>query len=130
GGGEGGCGGVGGGPAERARAAAREAERDFGAGKWRGPLHGIPFGLKDIIDGAGLPPTAHSKLLIDNIASSDAHVSARLKAAGGIMLGKLATHEFAISGPSFDLPSPPAINPWAGNHLPDESPSGSDLALA
>jgi len=115
---------------EPALAAAREAERDIGAGNWRGPLHGIPFALKDIIDWAGLPTTAHSKLLIDNIASSDAHVSARLKAAGGIMLGKLATHEFAIGGPSFDLPWPPAINPWGGNHFPGGSSSGSGVALA
>ena len=68
----------------------------------------MPFALKDIIDVAGLPTTAHSKVLIDNVATADAPVTARLKAAGGIMMGKLATHEFAIGGPSFDLPWPPA----------------------
>src|SRR5262245_54698650 len=115
---------------EPALAAAREAERDIGAGNWRGPLHGIPFALKDIIDWAGLPTTAHSKLLIDHIAASDAWVSQRLKAAGGVMLGKLATHEFAIGGPSFDLPWPPAVNPWGGNHFPGGSSSGSGVALA
>src|SRR5262249_15474951 len=77
---------------ELALAAARQAERDIAAGNWRGPLHGIPFGLKDIIDWSGLPTTAHSKLLADNIARDDAVVSARLKAAGAIMMGKLATH--------------------------------------
>ena len=113
-----------------ALAAARQAERELASGNWRGPLHGIPFALKDIIDWAGLPTTAHSKLLIDNIATSDAHVSQRLKSAGGIMLGKLATHEFAIGGPSFDLPWPPAVNPWGGKHFPGGSSSGSGVALA
>lgn len=115
---------------EIAIAIAKEAERDITAGRWRGPLHGIPFGLKDIIDYAGLPTTGHSKLLIDNIAGTDAHVTARLKAAGAIMMGKLATHEFAIGGPSFDLPWPPAVNPWGDNRFPGGSSSGSGVALA
>jgi aspartyl-tRNA(Asn)/glutamyl-tRNA(Gln) amidotransferase subunit A len=115
---------------EIAIAAAKDAEREIAAGRWRGPLHGIPFALKDIIDWAGLPTTAHSKLLLDNIAAQDAYVSQRLKAAGGIMLGKLATHEFAIGGPSFDLPWPPAVNPWGGMHFPGGSSSGSGVALA
>jgi aspartyl-tRNA(Asn)/glutamyl-tRNA(Gln) amidotransferase subunit A len=111
-------------------AAARQAERDIAAGKWRGPLHGIPYALKDIIDVAGLPTTCHSKLLIDNVAAADAAVTARLEAAGGILLGKLATHEFAIGGPSFDLPWPPAVNPWGDNRFPGGSSSGSGVALA
>ena len=115
---------------EVATAAALEAERDIKDGKWRGPLHGIPFGLKDIIDWSGLPTTAHSKLLVDNIAKGDAAVSQRLKAAGGVLMGKLATHEFAIGGPSFDLPWPPAVNPWGGKHFPGGSSSGSGVALA
>ena len=115
---------------EIALAAARQAERDIAAGGWRGPLHGIPFALKDVIDFAGLPTTAHSKLLTDNVARGDAAVAARLKAAGGIMMGKLATHEFAIGGPSFDLPWPPAVNPWGGEHFPGGSSSGSGVALA
>jgi aspartyl-tRNA(Asn)/glutamyl-tRNA(Gln) amidotransferase subunit A len=115
---------------ELALASARQAEREIRAGDWRGPLHGVPFALKDIIDWAGLPTTAHSKLLLDNIARSDAFVSQRLKSAGGIMMGKLATHEFAIGGPSFDLPWPPAVNPWGGNHFPGGSSSGSGVALA
>jgi aspartyl-tRNA(Asn)/glutamyl-tRNA(Gln) amidotransferase subunit A len=115
---------------EIALAAARSAEREIAAGSWRGPLHGIPFAVKDIIDFAGLPTTAHSKLLIDNVAAADAAVTARLKAAGAIMMGKLATHEFAIGGPSFDLPWPPAVNPWGGEHFPGGSSSGSAVALA
>ncbi len=113
-----------------ALAAARRAESEIMAGHWKGPLHGIPFALKDIIDVAGLPTTAHSKVLIDNIASTDAPVTARLEAAGGVMMGKLATHEFAIGGPSFDLPWPPAVNPWGGKHFPGGSSSGSGVALA
>jgi len=113
-----------------ALSAARVAESEIMAGDWRGPLHGIPFALKDIIDFAGLPTTAHSKLLIDNVASLDAFVTQRLKAAGGIMMGKLATHEFAIGGPSFDLPWPPAVNPWGSMHFPGGSSSGSGVALA
>ena len=66
-----------------AMAAARQAEREIAAGDCKGPLHGVPFALKDIIDFAGLPTTAHSKVLIDNVAVADAQVASRLKAAGG-----------------------------------------------
>jgi len=114
---------------ELAIAAARRAEQEIAAGSLRGPLHGVPFGLKDIIDVAGQPTTGHSKVG-DNIATADAVVTARLKSAGGVLLGKLATHEFAIGGPSFDLPWPPAVNPWGGNHFPGGSSSGSGVALA
>ena len=110
--------------------AAKDAEAEIGRGNVRGPLHGVPYGLKDIIDSAGLPTTAHSKILIDNVAKSDAVVAARLRAAGGVLMGKLATHEFAIGGPSFDLPWPPAVNPWGGKHFPGGSSSGSGVALA
>ena len=113
-----------------ALAAARLAESEIMAGRCKGPLHGVPFALKDIIDVAGLPTTGHSKVLIDNVAAADAPVTARLQAAGGIMMGKLATHEFAIGGPSFDLPWPPAVNPWGGKHFPGGSSSGSGVALA
>jgi aspartyl-tRNA(Asn)/glutamyl-tRNA(Gln) amidotransferase subunit A len=116
--------------ADAARAEARAAEAEIAAGNWRGPMHGVPYGLKDIIDYAGLPTTAHSKILIDNLATSDAFVTARLKAAGGVHLGKLATHEFAIGGPLFDVPWPPARNPWNRNHHPGGSSSGSGAALA
>ena len=115
---------------ELAIAAARRAEQEIAAGSLRGPLHGVPFGLKDIIDVAGQPTTGHSKVLGDNSATADAVVTARLKSAGGVLLGKLATHEFAIGGPSFDLPWPPAVNPWGGNHFPGGSSSGSGVALA
>jgi aspartyl-tRNA(Asn)/glutamyl-tRNA(Gln) amidotransferase subunit A len=109
---------------------ARQAEAELQAGKWRGPLHGIPIGLKDIIDLNGIPTTGHSKILADNLASSDAVVTQRLKEAGGVIVGKLSTHEFAIGGPSFDLPWPPARNGWNRDYFPGGSSSGSGAGLA
>lgn len=109
---------------------ARRAEAEIARGGWRGPLHGVPYGLKDIIDYTGLPTTGHSKILEDNIAVADAHVTAKLKAAGGVFMGKLSTHEFAIGGPSFDLPWPPARNPWNRDHFCGGSSSGSGAATA
>ncbi len=115
---------------EIALAEARQAEAEIHRGQWRGPLHGIPYGLKDIIDYAGLPTTAQSRILLDNIATEDAEVTRRLKAAGGVFMGKLATHEFAFGGPSFDLPWPPARNPWNRTMFAGSSSSGSGSALA
>jgi aspartyl-tRNA(Asn)/glutamyl-tRNA(Gln) amidotransferase subunit A len=115
---------------EAALGEAKAAEAEIAAGRYRGPMHGIPYALKDIIDYAGLPTTAHSKVLAGNIAKEDAFVAARLKAAGGVHLGKLSTHEFAIGGPSFDLPWPPARNPWNREHFPGGSSSGSGAGLA
>jgi len=89
---------------ERALKAARAAEAEITAGRWRGPFHGMPCALKDIIDVEGLATTAHSKILLGNIARRHAVVTERLEAAGAVLLGKLSTHEFAIGGPSFDLP--------------------------
>jgi hypothetical protein len=96
---------------------ARRAEAEIMRGAWRGPFHGVPYGLKDIVDYAGLPTTAHSKILQGNIAAADATVTLKLRAAGGVFMGKLSTHEFAIGGPSFDLPWPPARNPWNRDHF-------------
>ena len=109
---------------------ARQAEADIQAGNWRGPLHGIPYGLKDIIDVEGLPTTGHSRILADNLAPADAFVTQRLRAAGAVLLGKLSTHEFALGGPSFDLPWPPARNAWNRDYFPGGSSSGSGAALA
>jgi len=109
---------------------AKRAEKEIMRGAWRGPLHGVPYGLKDIIDYAGLPTTAHSKILKDNVAAADAPVAHKLKAAGGVFMGKLSTHEFAIGGPSFDLPWPPARNPWNRDHFCGGSSSGAGSATA
>jgi aspartyl-tRNA(Asn)/glutamyl-tRNA(Gln) amidotransferase subunit A len=115
---------------EAALDAARAAEVEIASGRPRGPLHGVPVGIKDIIDVAGLPTTCHSKLLSNNVATADARCVSRLRGAGAIVLGKLATHEFAIGGPSFDLPWPPARNPWNTDHHPGGSSSGSGSGLA
>lgn len=115
--------------AEAAMEAARAAELEIARGRIRGPLHGIPVGIKDIIDVAGLPTTAHSKILVDNVAKADAAVIAKLRQAGAIIIGKLSTHEFAIGGPSFDLPFPPARNPWNRDHHPGGSSSGSGAGV-
>ena len=109
---------------------ARERAAALDKGPVRGPLHGVPFGLKDIIDVAGVPTTAHSAVLKDNIAATDAGVTRRLEAAAGVLLGKLSTHEFAIGGPSFDLPWPPARNPWNTDCHPGGSSSGSGAGVA
>ncbi len=115
---------------EHARAAARAAEAELMAGGSRGVWHGMPVGLKDIIDLAGVPTTCHSKLFADHKAAASAVVTEKLETAGAVVVGKLSTHEFAIGGPSFDLPWPPAVNPWGGNNFPGGSSSGSGVALA
>ncbi len=115
---------------DAALAAAKVAEAEATAGRLRGPLHGIPVGIKDIIDVAGLPTTCHSKILDGNMATADAVCVAKLRAAGAIVVGKLSTHEFAIGGPSFDLPWPPARNPWNPDHHPGGSSSGSGSGVA
>ena len=109
---------------------AKAAEDAVMRGDALGPLHGVPFGLKDIIDAKGWPTTAHSKLLADNVATADAPVTAKLRAAGGILIGKLSTHEFALGGPSFDLPWPPARNAWGRDYSPGGSSSGSGAGVA
>lgn len=115
---------------DEAEAAAREAEAEIARSGPRSPLHGLPVGLKDIIDLAGHPTTCHSKILLDNVKQEDAAVVARLRAAGAVFPGKLATHEFAIGGPTFELPFPPARNPWNPAHHPGGSSSGSGTAVA
>lgn len=115
---------------EHALAAARTAEAEIKAGRRRGPLHGIPFAHKDIYETAGIPTTCHSKLLKDYVPAHDAFTVARLAEAGIVMFGKLAALEFAIGGPSFDLPWPPARNPWALEYTPGGSSSGTGAAVA
>lgn len=110
--------------------AAEQADANIAAGNWLGPMHGIPVGFKDIYSTAGVLTTCHSRLLEDNIPTEDAETVARLKAAGAIPVAKLATHEFANGGPSFDLPWPPARNPWNTDHVPAGSSSGSGAAVA
>ncbi len=114
----------------RAMADARRADDELSAGRDRGPLHGIPYALKDIYDTAGIRTTCHSKLRVNHVPAADSVVAAKLAQAGGVLLGKLATHEFAIGGPSFDLPFPPSRNPWNPAHVTGGSSSGSATAIA
>jgi aspartyl-tRNA(Asn)/glutamyl-tRNA(Gln) amidotransferase subunit A len=115
---------------DEARGAARTAEAEIMAGRSRGPLHGIPIGLKDIYETKGVPTTAHSKVLIDYVPRQDATSVRLLTEAGAIILGKLATHEFAFGGPSFDLPWPPPRNPWDTARFTGGSSSGTGAAVA
>jgi aspartyl-tRNA(Asn)/glutamyl-tRNA(Gln) amidotransferase subunit A len=116
--------------AEQALAEARAAEAEITSGHYRGPLHGIPIGLKDLYETAGVATTGHSKVMQDHVPRTDAFSVARLRDAGAIILGKLATHEFALGGPSFDLPWPPARNPWETNRFTGGSSSGTGAAVA
>lgn len=113
-----------------ALAQARKAEAEIMAGNWRGPMHGIPFALKDIYDTAGIRTTAHSHQLINNVPKRDATTVSKLLGSGAVLAGKLATHEFAHGGPTFDLPFPPARNPWDLEYVPGGSSSGSGAAVA
>jgi aspartyl-tRNA(Asn)/glutamyl-tRNA(Gln) amidotransferase subunit A len=115
---------------ERALADAKAAEARQMSGTLRGPLDGIPIAHKDIYCTAGIRTTAHSKLLEHNVPTEDAHTVKKWADAGVVMLGKLATHEFAFGGPSFDLPWPPARNPWNTEHFTAGSSSGTGAAVA
>ncbi|MFT4003158.1 MAG: amidase [Rhizobium sp.] len=116
--------------AERALADADRADVAFAACLDNGPMQGIPYALKDIYDTAGIRTTGHSNLLRNNVPSADSAVQEKLAAGGGVLLGKLGTFEFAIGGPSFDLPFPPARNPWNTEHFTGGSSSGSAAAVA
>ena len=116
--------------ADRARAEAKTAEAEFSRGVDRGPMHGICYGLKDIYNTAGLRTTGHSRLLIDNMPMEDCTAQTLLRAGGGVLLGKQATWEFAYGGPSFDLPWPPACNPWDLERSPMGSSSGAGVSIA
>ncbi len=113
-----------------ARQAAQKADKEIRAGKWRGPLHGIPIGIKDIYDVAGSCTTGHSRLSVDRMAQSDAAAVARLRSAGAVLLGKLATYELAFGGPSSDLPFPLAKNPWGLDRFTGGSSTGSAVGIA
>jgi len=115
---------------ERALADAKAAEARQMASTPRGKLDGIPIAHKDIYCTAGIRTTAHSKQLEHNVPTRDAYTVKKWADAGTVMLGKLSTHEFAFGGPSFDLPWPPARNPWNTEHFTAGSSSGTGAAVA
>jgi aspartyl-tRNA(Asn)/glutamyl-tRNA(Gln) amidotransferase subunit A len=116
--------------AESAMAAARQAEAEIRRGDWRGPLHGIPLALKDLIDTAGVRTTAASWLFKDRIPAEDAEVVRRLKAAGAVLLGKQNLHEFAYGGSSMVSAFGEVRNAWNQEHIAGGSSGGSATAVA
>ena len=116
--------------ADHALVQAKAAEAEIMAGRYRGPMHGIPVALKDIYCTAGIRTTCHSRTRADYVPDFDATTVTRLYEAGAVLLGKLATHEFAHGGPSFDLPWPAARNPWNRDHVTGGSSSGSGAGVA
>lgn len=108
---------------------ARQAEREIAAGTYLGPLHGIPFGIKDQMQIDGVRVTGGSRIYQDQVGTRDATVVARLRAAGGVLLGTLNTHEFHM-GPTIGFPYGVPRNPWNLERNPGGSSSGSATALA
>lgn len=109
---------------------ARGAETEIQRGEYKGPLHGIPIALKDLYDMKGVRTTASSQVVADRVPDEDATTTAGLRAAGGILLGKLAMHEFALGGPDPSCGFPMARNPWDLDRIPGGSSSGSAAAVA
>ena len=109
---------------------ARKAEAEIARGEWKGPLHGIPVAVKDLLETAGVKTTAASVVLKDYVPSEDAEVIRRLKSAGAILLGKLNLHEFAYGGSGILGHFGPARNPWNTAHVTGGSSSGSAAAVA
>lgn len=116
--------------ADSALRQARECDRDAERGVWRGPLHGVPFALKDNIDTAGLLTTAASKVFADRLPSEDAEVAKRIFRAGVVSLGKLNLDEFAFAGSGTTGSFGPSRNPWNPDRITGGSSSGSAAALA
>src|ERR1051326_2386316 len=109
---------------------ARKAESEIARGEWKGPLHGIPLAVKDLVETAGVKTTAASAVLKDNVPAADAEVIRRLKLAGAILLGKLNLHEFAYGGSGIIGHFGVARNPWNTAHVTGGSSSGSAAAVA
>ena len=116
--------------AAAALAQARQAEDEIQHGHWRGALHGIPLGLKDLIDTAGTRTTAASELFKDRVPTEDAELVLRLKNAGAILLGKQNLHEFAYGGSSLVSYYGAVRNPWNWDYITGGSSGGSAAAVA
>ena len=115
---------------EDAFATARRAEREIGKGNYRGPLHGIPFSIKDNIATKGVTTTAGSKILADWVPDFDATVVERLKNAGAVILGKTNMHEWAKGSNSINPFYGTSYNPWDTTRIPGGSSGGSAVAVA
>jgi aspartyl-tRNA(Asn)/glutamyl-tRNA(Gln) amidotransferase subunit A len=115
---------------DEARAAAQTAEREIAHGQYRGPLHGVPLGVKDLLDVAGAPTTMGSKILRDNVARADATVVSKLRHAGAIILGKHNLHEFAFGITSENSHYGVVRNPWDTDRVPGGSSGGTAAAVS
>ena len=113
-----------------ALAQAEAADAGLARGEDPGLFCGLPVAVKDLIDVAGQPATAGSAALAGHVAENDAPAVARLRAQGAVLIGKLATYEFAMVGPDLTLPDPPARNPWNLAHITGGSSSGPAAAVA
>src|SRR5579884_1075732 len=116
--------------ADSALQEAKRAEAEIMRGEWKGPLHGIPLAVKDLVETSGVKTTAASAVLKDNVPTADAEVVRRLKAAGAVLLGKNNLHEFAYGGSGVLGHWGPARNPWNTAHITGGSSSGSAAAVA
>ena len=116
--------------ADEAMEQARRAEAEMLRGNYRGPMHGIPFALKDLYDTAGTRTTSGSYVDLERVPTVDATTTAGLKNAGGVLVGKLAMHEFALGGPDWSTPFEPARNPWNLDHITGGSSSGTGSSVA
>lgn len=116
--------------ADSALQEARQAESEISKGYWKGPLHGIPLAVKDLLESAGVRTTAASAVLQDFVPEQDAYVLQRLRSAGAVMLGKLNLHEFAYGGSAVISHFGTARNPWDISRITGGSSSGSAAAVA
>lgn len=116
--------------AERARADAARADAEIATGDYRGPLHGIPIGLKDLYDTAGIETAAGSKILSGRVPEKDSTVARKLAEAGAVLLGKTNTHEFAWGTTTNNPHTGATHNPWDLDRIPGGSSGGSGAAIA
>ena len=115
---------------QHALSAAERADREIAAGDYRGPLHGIPYAVKDVYETRGIRTTGGSNAFISNLPRADATAVHRLERAGAVLLGKLATHELTYGGVDFEAGFAPARNPWDTRRDPGGSSSGAAAAVA
>src|SRR5690349_19787805 len=115
---------------DQARQQAQIAEAEIKAGKWRGPLHGIPVGVKDFYDTAGIRTTAAFEQFKDRVPDKDALGVQKLKKAGAIIIGKMNMHQLGMGTTGLDSFFRPVCNPWNPDHIPGGSSSGSAAAVA
>lgn len=116
--------------AERARADAKAADAEIGSGAYRGPLHGVPIGLKDLYDTAGIVTAGGSRVLAGRVPEKDSAPARKLREAGSVLLGKTNTHEFAWGTTTNNVHTGATHNPWKLDRIPGGSSGGSGAAIA